>query len=135
LKDSFGNTVETRYFPQHPRLQFVVIRTAVDGKQEVTVYASGGVTKIVPDLGELAMNGSPDEIANAAGILSTPVPSRPTNFMKSTKIEPQPSLQPLPSSAFQRPVTPVIQQPETMQTETSNNSQNAVTPQNPAKEE
>jgi hypothetical protein len=69
--------------------------------QEVTVYSYGGDTKTFTDLGDKALTASGDELANTAEFYKTQYYSETPNFIKKRKSEPQPSLQPLPSSAFQ----------------------------------
>ncbi len=129
LVDGFGNKVETRYFVGHPRLRLIILRTSVDGKQEATVYGYGTDTKIVEDLGDKAITGSGDEIANTAGLLATRSNTNPPNFMKKGKNET--SLKPLPSSAFQRPLPPINQPTET----TNNSSENSSTQPSPEEDE
>lgn len=118
LTDAFGNKAETRYFEGHPRLRMLIVRTSVEGGREVTVYGNGGDTMLVNGLGDRALTASADEIANAAGLTSTVSSGPAKNFMKR-----QPSqssqLQPLPSSAFQKPAAPVYQSNEAASTETT----------------
>ncbi|HVE59130.1 MAG TPA: hypothetical protein VNB22_20065 [Pyrinomonadaceae bacterium] len=121
LIDGFGNKVETRYFPEHPRLRLIILRTSADGKQEATVYGYGTDTKIVEDLGDKAMTASGDEIANTAGLNTTRGYSNPPNFMKKGKADS--SLKPLPSSAFQKPVMPVNQPTEATTTSEKSSTQ------------
>lgn len=130
LIDGFGNKTETRYFPGHLRVRFIIVRTSVDGKQQVTVYGYGDDTKTLADLGDIALTASGDEIANAAGLFVTRTLKDPPNFMKKRKTEIQPPLQPLPSSQFQKPLPQVLQPAETVQPETENSSENPSIPQN-----
>jgi hypothetical protein len=136
LIDGFGNKVETRFFPGHPRLRLLVLRTSLKGQQEVTVYGNGGVTKIVNELADRALSASGDEIANAAQLTATASYGAARNFMKrnSTAAQQQP-LQPLPSSAFQKPQTPVNQPVGTVQPETSASNEKPVTQQNNPEED
>ena len=135
LVDGFGNRIETRYFQGHPRLRLVIVRTSVKGVQEVTVYGNAGATKIVNGLGDRALTASGDEIANSAQLYATASYGGAKNFMKRPKTETQQQpLQPLPSSAFQKPLQPVNQPAETVQP-TTNASSETTTPQQNKPEE
>ena len=112
--DGFGNKTEIRYFPGNSRIRSVSLRTAADGTREVTVYAADGRAKIVNELGDEAMSLPGEQIANTAQISTSPSSPALRNYLKRQKTETQP-LQPLPSSSFQQPVTPVNQMPETVQ--------------------
>ncbi len=98
LIDGFGNKTQTRVFPGHPRLRFVILRTAIDGTTNVTVYGYGSDTVTLGDLGDKALSASGDEIANAAKLYATRSYSDTPNFMRKRKGDP--SLSPLPSSEF-----------------------------------
>ena len=114
ILDAFGNKIETRNFPENPQLQSVMVRTAADGKVQVTVYGYGSETKIVPELDAGVLTASADEIAAAAKLtVRRGSSSGSHNFMKNGKSAPK--LQPLPSSAFPQPVAPVNQTQETVQ--------------------
>jgi hypothetical protein len=133
--DGFGNKMETRFFVGHPRIRLLIVRTNVKGVQEVTVYGNAGITKIVGGLGDRALTASGDEIANAAQLYATSSYGGAKNFMKRPKTETQqPPLQPLPSSAFQKPLQPVNQPAETVQP-TTNASSETTTPQQNKPEE
>lgn len=131
MTDGYGNKTETRFFKEHPRLRCVILRTSAEGNQEVTVYGFGSDTKVVADLGDKALTASGDEIANAAQLTVTRGTSETPNFMK--KRSNQTSLQPLPSSAFQKPRSQVIQPNETVEPETADTSENS--PKQPSPEE
>lgn len=132
LVDGFGNKTQTRYFPGHPRLRMLIMRTSVAGKQEVTVYGNAGDTKIVPDLGNKALTASGDEIANTAQLFATSSYGGAKNFMKRSKTQTQTPLQPLPSAAFQKPTMQYNQPVENVQSESNGNSENpAVQQKNP----
>jgi len=133
LVDGFGNKIETRYFTGHPRLRMLILRTSVNGKQEVTVYGYGSDTKFMPELSDRALTASGDEIANAAQLYATPSSPGARNFMKKRKTEP--TLQPLPSSAFQKPIQQPYQPAENVQPETSKTSANPVAQQNKLEDE
>jgi hypothetical protein len=133
LVDGFGNKIETRYFTENPRLRMLVLRTSINGKQEVTVYGYGSDTKFVPELADQALTASGDEIANAAQLYATPSASGGRNFMKSHKT--QTTLQPLPSSAFQQPIRQPYQPAENVQPEASKTGVNPVVQQNKSEEE
>lgn len=135
LVDGFGNKTESRYFPGHPRLRLVVLRTSADGKQEVTAYGYGSEAKILYDLSDRALTASGDEIANAAKLFSTTSTSSSFNYLKKRKTEPQPALQPLPGSQFQVPLTPVVQPVQPVETESENKTENAEKPQAQTKED
>ncbi len=130
LVDGFGNRTQTRYFPGHPRLRLLILRTSAAGKQEVTVYGNAGDTKIVPDLGDKALTASGDEIANAAQLFATSSYGGAKNFMKRSKTESQTPLQPLPSSSFQKPTVQYNQPVETVQNESNNSRENTDVQQN-----
>lgn len=127
--DGYGNKTETRYFREHLRLRCVILRTAVDGSQEVTVYGYGGDVKIFADLGDKALTASGDEIANTAELTATSANSDAPNFMKKRKNETP--LKPLPSSAFQSSLPPINQPTET----TNNGSENSSTQPSPEEDE
>ena len=133
IVDGFGNKIETRYFKGHPRLRMLILRTSVDGKQEVTVYGHGSDTKFVPELADRAMTATGDEIANTAQLFATPSSPGAKNFMKKRKLET--TLQPLPSSAFQKPVIQYTQPVAPVQPETNETSQNPAEKQNQANED
>jgi hypothetical protein len=126
--DGFGNKTETRYFEGHPRLRLVIVRTSPKGAQEVTVYGNGA-TKLVNSLGDRALTASGDEIANEAQLYATRSFGAAQNFMKKRKTETQ-TLQPLPSSAFQKPVGPVNQTVEPARPETNMSNEKPATRQN-----
>jgi hypothetical protein len=128
LIDGFGNKTETRYFKEHPRLRLIILRTSAEGNQEVTVYGYESDTAKIADLGEKALTASGDEIANAAQLVATRGTSETPAFVKKNKTDP--TLQPLPSSAFQKPVMPVNQPLETVQPETTNPSEKSPTQSN-----
>jgi hypothetical protein len=134
LVDGFGNKVETRYFKGHPRVRMLILRTSVNGNQQVTVYGHSD-TKFVPELRDRALTASGDEIASVAQLYTTPSSSGAVNFMKKRKTQTtlQP-LQPLPSSSFQKPVAPVVQQVEPVQQETTS-TEKTVVPQKQSKDE
>lgn len=123
--DGFGNKTETRYFKEHSRLKLVILRTSVDGNQEATVYGYGGNVETLTDLGDKALTASGNEIADAAKLYATRSPSDSPSFTKKRKTDT--TLKPLPSSAFQRPFPPVNQTTETVQPETSGNSEKSPT--------
>ncbi len=67
--DGFGNKTETRIFSDHPLLQRLVVRTAVNGQKKVFVYGKNGDVKKLPiDMLDKAMNASANELAKSAGI-------------------------------------------------------------------
>ena len=111
ITDAFGNKIETRYFPGHPRLRMLIVRTSVNGVQEVTVYGKGGDTKLVNGLADRAMTASAEEIANSADLTSTAGNGGARDFMKRqpSQLPETQKLQPLPSSAFQQPVSQPLQ--------------------------
>ena len=127
LVDGFGNKVETRYFKGHPRVQMLILRTSVNGNKEVTVYGHSD-TKFVPELRDRALTASGDEIASVAQLYTTPSSSGAVNFMKKRKT--QTTLQPLPSSTFQKPVVQYTQPVETVQPVTNGSSQTPAVQQN-----
>ncbi len=130
LLDAFGNKVETRYFPNNPRIQSVMVRTAADGKVQVTVYGYGSDTRIVAELDGGVLTASADEISNAAKLTgSRAISSGSQNFMKNSKSQ-EAALQPLPSSSFQRPSSQINLPTETVQPETTNTSENPSTQSN-----
>jgi hypothetical protein len=112
LIDGFGNKTETRTFKNHPRLRFIIVRTAVDGTKTITVYGYDSDTKTLDNFAGDPINASGDEIANAAKLYQTKTQSDiPPNFLKKRNI------QPLPSSEFPvRPVQPVQTQPVVVET-------------------
>ena len=132
LVDGFGNKVETRYFKGHPRLRMLILRTSANGNREVTVYGHGD-TKFVPELVDRALTATGDEIASVAQLYTTPSSSGANNFMKKSKTET--TLQPLPSSTFQKPVVQYTQPVETVQPVTNGNSQTPAVQQNQPKED
>lgn len=96
LVDGFGNKSETRYFPGHPRIKFVLVRTGIDKTRTVTVYGYGDARN-VDELGNIALTASADELADKAKLYNTRglKNSKPENFMKREETP-----QPLPSSQF-----------------------------------
>jgi hypothetical protein len=67
--DGYGNKSETRYFKNHPRLKFVMVRTAADGARQIFVYGYAGGPALMPeDFSEKALTAPADDIANAAGL-------------------------------------------------------------------
>jgi hypothetical protein len=128
LIDGFGNKTETRYFKEHPRLRLIILRTSAEGNQEVTVYGYGSDTAKIADLGDKALTASGDEIANAAQLVATRATSESPVFVKKNKTDT--TLKPLPSSAFQKPLTPVNQPTETVQPETTNTTEKPPTQAN-----
>jgi len=132
LIDGYGNKTETRYFPGHPRVKLVILRTSADGQQEVSVYGYGE-TKTVAGLGEKALTASGDEIAGIAELPAMPKSSATRNYLKGRK--PEPTLQPLPSSAFQKPVIQYNQPVESIQSETNVSGETSTVQQNQANED
>jgi hypothetical protein len=134
--DGLGNKVETRFFQGNPRLRMVIVRTSVKGAREVTVYGNGGAAKIVDGLADRALSASAEEIANAAQLNATTSYGAAKNFMKknSSAAQQQP-LQPLPSSSFQKPQTPVYQPAETVQQQTGASSEKPSAQQNNPEED
>lgn len=106
LIDGFGNKTETRTFNGHPRLRFIIVKTAMDGTKTITVYGYDPDTKTLDNFEGDPINVSGDEIANAAKLYKTKtLADTPPNFLKKK------NLQPLPSSSF--PVRPQpIQKPQ-----------------------
>ncbi len=114
--DGYGNKTETRYFKSHPRLDIIIVRTAVDNTRQVFVYGFGGKTVSMPEeFAVTALNASADEIAEAAGLKQT----RPfkSSFPLSTPT-PAPRVSKIPTQ-----VRPVVVQPQ-IQTEDSPNTEN-----------
>jgi hypothetical protein len=72
MHDGFGNKVEQRSFPNHSLLTMVVIRTPARSEQSIEVYGQNGELRKLPvDKINLALQGTGDEIAAAAGITNT----------------------------------------------------------------
>ena len=95
--DGFGNKTETRYFNNHLRLRFLMLRTSADGKKQIFVYGQNGQVKSLPeDMIGKALAASADEIANSAGIYQTYRPSSPPAPSQRNEM----SLRPLPSYNF-----------------------------------
>ena len=90
---------------------------------------------MVNSLGDRALTASGDEIANAAQLYATRSFGSASNFMKKRKTETQSPLQPLPSSAFQKPLSPVNQPVETVQPQTNAGNETPVTQQNKPEED
>lgn len=69
--DGFGNRIETRMFVNHPLLQRIILRTFTNGQKKAFVYGQNGDVNDLPDeMQDKAMNGSANELAKAAGILT-----------------------------------------------------------------
>ena len=69
MYDGYGNKTETRYFKGHSRVQFVVVRSGTDKTKQVFVYGFSEETMQIDDkFSEIALSGSGDEIADAAGL-------------------------------------------------------------------
>lgn len=120
LVDGYGNKTEKRYFTGHPRLRFLVLQTAANGQREVTVYGYGGDIKVVSGLDDNALTASADEIADTSQLFKTRSEPETNNFLRGGKNQTQTQpLQPLPSSAFQKPNAQVYQPAETVQPSTS----------------
>lgn len=86
--DGRGNKIENRYFDNHPRLAFLLVTTPVKGEQQVTVFGKNGQSrKMSVNQFNDFLNASPDEIADAAGILEPVKPVAPPPQI-ATKIEP-----------------------------------------------
>ena len=68
--DSYGSKTEKRWFNNNPRLQSVLVRTAVDGTKAVTVYGYGTNVKTITNLNN-PLTASADQIADAAQITAT----------------------------------------------------------------
>ena len=101
LLDGLGNKTETRTFKGHPRLRFIIVRTAVNGTKTTTVYGYDGDTRTLDDFNGDPINASGDEIANAAKLYATKTLTEPPpNFLKKAV------LQSIPSSEF-----PIRRQP------------------------
>lgn len=107
LIDGFGNRTEIRTFKNHPRLRFIIVKTAVDGTKTVTVYGYDPDTKTLDNFNGDPLNTSGDEIANSAKLYATKtLTDIPPNFLKKKNFKP------LPSSDFPvRPIQPVQTQP------------------------
>ena len=106
--DRYGNKIETRYFKNHPRLDFVLIETTPDSRKQIYVYGRGTDVKSLPvEMTDRALTASSDEIANAAGLYETGSATEIKNFRKPSK-----PVQPLPSSSFPLRTPQNIQQPE-----------------------
>lgn len=100
--DRYGNKIETRYFKNHPRLDFVLIETTPNRGGQIYVYGHGTDVRTLPfEMNNSALTASGDEIANAAGIYETSSDAEIKNFRKPDK-----PLQPLPSVNF-----PAVAQP------------------------
>lgn len=98
MYDGYGNKTETRYFKGHTRVQLVVIRSGTDKTKQIFVYGFDKETVQMEDkLSELALTGSGDEIADAAGLKMTrPFKSsalfaNPTPIPSNTETENPPS--------------------------------------------
>lgn len=89
MYDGYGNKTETRYFKGHSRVQLVVVRSAMDKTKQVFVYGFDDETiQMDGKFSEVALNGSGDEIANAADLKTT----RPfKSSLLSVKATPIPS--------------------------------------------
>lgn len=69
MYDGYGNKTQTRYFKGHSRVQLVVVRSGTDKTKQVFVYGFDDETIQMDDkFSEVALSGSGDEIANAAGL-------------------------------------------------------------------
>jgi len=99
MYDEFGNKTETRYFNNHLRLQFLLLRTSADGQKQIFVYGQNGEVKNLPeDMLDRALTAPADELANSAGIFQTYRPSPPA--AQSIQTRSDVSLRPLPSYNF-----------------------------------
>lgn len=117
--DGYGSKIEKRSFNDNPRLRFVLVLTAVDGTQTVTVYGYGANVKIIYNLTD-PLTASADQIADAAQITATrdDLPSN-YSFPKTTKSGTKEALKPLSSSQFPTADARVKTSPESVQTETN----------------
>ena len=103
--DGYNNKTETRCFVNHPRLDCIVVKTAVEGKKQITIFSVGsGAKHLDENSSEKALTASPDELANLAGISVTrdDIAKKPVSPYGGKNDSAD--LQPLPSSAF--PVLP-----------------------------
>ena len=94
--DGYGSKSETRYFKNHPRLKFVMVRTATDGTRQVFVYGYASGPALMPeDFSEKALSAPADEIANAAGLKARRGDeTQITNFLRrSETAQPAPPVQ------------------------------------------
>lgn len=99
MYDAFGNKSETRYFNNHLRLQFLLLRTSADGQKQIFVYGQNGEVKSLPeDMLDRALTAPADELANSAGIFQTYRPSPPA--AQSIQTRSDVSLRPMPSYNF-----------------------------------
>jgi hypothetical protein len=99
--DGFGNKTETRTFNNNPLLRFLLLRTGVDGKRQVTVYGQYGEVKSLPEnMLDKIFTASPKELANSAGIYE--VFREQHSYAENTQ-QPNITLKPLPSSQFSVP--------------------------------
>ena len=118
--DGYGNKTEKRIFNDNPLLRFVLVCTAVDGTQTITVYGYDANVKTVTNLDGQALNYSAKQIADAAQITATrdELPSN-YSFPKIIKSGTNEALKPLPSSQFPTADARVKTSPESVQTETN----------------
>lgn len=77
-RDGFGNSTQSRFFVDNPRVKGVAVITAADGTRTVRVYAAnGGVIDLDPDKLRNPLSATASELAGAAGIYEDdrPLPS------------------------------------------------------------
>jgi hypothetical protein len=122
MYDGFGNKLERRSFKGHPRLATVIVRTAADGRREISVYGQNGARKSIEgEIVDRVLTASADEIANAAKIYETRPDIKnqtmPTvTAVQTNPVQPQMSVPmpvTLPQPQAQEPPPP--QQPVTVQ--------------------
>lgn len=119
MTDRYGNKTETRCFDSHPRLNCIMLITSPDGQQKAFVYGQNGDVKGLPEnMFDRVATASPDEIANAAGIVLTPQRITTPTYVQSNKMEKlTPPLQPMSNSQPQPQIQNQNQSTEPPRTE------------------
>ncbi|MDQ3801999.1 MAG: hypothetical protein M3384_21450 [Acidobacteriota bacterium] len=105
MHDGFGNKLEKRYFKGHSRLDYVLVRTAANGRREVIIYGQSGERKSIGgELADRVMTASADEIANTAKIYGTRLDLKNQVIMPETvQTKPQQTSVPMPVTLPQQP--------------------------------
>lgn len=74
MHDGYGNTVQTRYFYNHPNLKILTVKTLASGEKEGIAFGHNGeIKKLSPEAAEQGLTASGNEIANLVGITTTKI--------------------------------------------------------------
>lgn len=104
MHDGYGNTVQTRYFYNHPNLKILTVKTLASGEKEGIAFGHNGERKkLSPEASAQGLTASGNEITNLVGITTTKIQpaaqpvivnnTQPANYPKIQPVSPNPPIQ------------------------------------------